>query len=977
MSTDSKDNLFNGASGAFVEELFARYSRDPSSVDPSWQEYFEELAEDARLLMGAGVEKPGASWERNDWPQDNGDDLLSALNPGFEVKAQKKKKGSASEKDIRNATLDSIRCLMMIRTFRVRGHLHANLDPLGLTEKPYHSELDPETYGFSDGDLDRDIFLDNVLGLETATVREVLEILNRTYCSSFGVEFMHINSAEEKSWILERIEGRDKEIHFTDEGKKAILQKLTEAEGFEGYLAKKYVGTKRFGLDGAETLIPALEAVIKTGGQTGIKEIVLGMPHRGRLNVLTNVMSKPFQAIFHEFHGGSATPDEIEGSGDVKYHLGASSDREFDGNSVHLSLTANPSHLEAVNPVALGKTRAKLTQRNDINGTSVLTLLMHGDAAFSGQGIVAEGFALSDLRGYSTGGTIHVVVNNQIGFTTAPHYSRSSPYPSDMAKAIQAPVFHANGDDPEAVVFAMKLATEYRQKFKKDVVVDMFCYRRFGHNEGDEPSFTQPLMYKRIKNHPSTRTIYADRLVREGLLSSDETDQMAKDFHTYLDVEFEAARNYKPEKADWFAGSWSGLERPDDDIRRGSQTGVHTDELKNLGQLLTTVPDNFKVHRTLQRTLEAKARMFETGENFDWATAEALAYGTLIREGHRVRLSGQDSQRGTFSNRHSVFIDQETEDRYAPLAHAGDGPDAHATYEVIDSALSEEAVLGYEYGYTMAEPNALVIWEAQFGDFANGAQMIFDQFISSAESKWLRFSGLVVCLPHGYEGQGPEHSSARLERFLQLCAEDNMQVVNCTTPANYYHVLRRQMKRKFRKPLIIMTPKSLLRHKLATSKIEDMGENSEFHRILWDDAESDPHKTIKINKPAGIKRVILCSGKVYYDLMAERDERKQKDTYIMRIEQLYPFPKEALSVELKRFKNLETVVWCQEEPKNMGSWNFIDPYIEETLELVGGKSSRPIYAGRKAAASPATGLMERHKLQQADLVDQALTIEKR
>ena len=976
MSIDNKENLFNGSSGAFVEELFARYSRDPSSVDPSWQAYFEELADDARLLMGAGVEKPGASWKRNDWPYDNNDDLMGALNPGFEAKA-KKAKGASSDADIRKATLDSIRCLMMIRTYRVRGHLHANLDPLGLTEKPYHSELDPETYGFGEGDMDREIFLDHVLGLETATVREVLEILKRTYCSTFGVEFMHINSAEEKSWILQRIEGRDKEIQFTVEGKKAILQKLTEAEGYESYLAKKYVGTKRFGLDGAETLIPALEAVIKTGGQNGVKEIVLGMPHRGRLNVLTNVMSKSFQAIFHEFHGGSATPDEIEGSGDVKYHLGASSDRAFDGNEVHLSLTANPSHLEAVNPVALGKTRAKLTQRNDTQGTSVMTLLMHGDAAFSGQGIVAEGFALSDLRGYSTGGTIHVVVNNQIGFTTAPHYSRSSPYPSDMAKAIQAPVFHVNGDDPEAVVFAMKLATEYRQVFKKDVVVDMFCYRRFGHNEGDEPSFTQPLMYKRIKNQASTRDIYAERLAREGLMTKQETDQMVTDFNTYLDGEFDAAKTYKPEKADWFAGSWSGLERPDDDARQGSMTGIHTDELNTLGRLLTTVPDGFKVHRTLQRTLDAKARMFDKGEIFDWATAEALAFGTLIREGHRVRLSGQDSQRGTFSHRHSVFIDQETEDRYAPLAHVNEGSNSDATFEVIDSALSEEAVLGFEYGYTMAEPNALVLWEAQFGDFANGAQMIFDQFISSGESKWLRFSGLVVLLPHGYEGQGPEHSSARLERFLQLCAEDNMQVVNCTTPANYFHVLRRQMKRKFRKPLIIMTPKSLLRHKLATSKIEDMSENSEFHRLLWDDAESDPQKTIEINKPAGIKRVILCSGKVYYDLMAERDERNQKDTYILRVEQLYPFPTAALVTELKRFKNLETVVWCQEEPKNMGSWNFIDPYIEDALTELGGKVTRPIYAGRKASASPATGLMERHKKEQAGLIDQALTIEKR
>lgn len=972
------ESVINGSSGAFIEDLFASYTRDPASVDSSWADYFDSLAEDARMLLDAGVDRPAASWERPDWDHKikNGqDDYLAALDPGHVEKAPGlKARAAASEDEIRAATTDTIRCLMMIRTYRVRGHLHAKLDPLELEERPLHTELDPATYGFGGADMDRPIFLDNVLGLETATLREVLVILNRTYCANVGVEFMHINQPEKKTWILKRIEGRDKEIHFTDQGKMAILQKLAEAEGFEQYLAKKYIGTKRFGLDGGESLIPALEAIIKTGGHNGVEEIVIGMPHRGRLNVLANVMSKPIRAIFHEFHGGSYKPDEVEGSGDVKYHLGASSDRSFDGNDVHLSLTPNPSHLEAVNPVALGKTRAKLTHRHDTTGRSVLTLLMHGDAAFSGQGLVAECFAFSGLKGYQTGGTIHVIVNNQIGFTTSPHYSRSSPYPSDMAKAVQAPVFHVNGDDPEAVVFVMKLATEFRQEFQSDVVVDMFCYRRFGHNEGDEPSFTQPLMYKRIRNHKPTRKIYAERLIREGLITQGQSDQMVKDVANYLDVEMKAADSYKVDKADWFAGRWSGYERDCDDVRRSAGTGVHIDELQEIGRILTTVPDGFNVHRTLKRILDAKATTLDTGVGIDWATAEALAFGTLIREGHRVRLSGQDSQRGTFSHRHSVFIDQETEERHIPLKTVADGSAPHATFEVIDSALSELGVLGFEYGYTMAEPDALILWEAQFGDFANGAQMIFDQFISSGEAKWLRMSGLVILLPHGYEGQGPEHSSARLERYLQLCAEDNMQVANCTTPANYYHILRRQMKRKFRKPLIVMTPKSLLRHKMSVSDLSTMGEDTEFHRLLWDTAHSDPHLSIRLQADKDIKRVIICSGKVYFDLLKQRDKREMTDTYILRAEQLYPYPHEAMVKELARFDNAQTLVWCQEEPKNMGAWSFIEPLLEESLAECKIAPQRAKYAGRRAAASPATGQMSRHIKQQDDLIDQALTI---
>ncbi len=973
--------FLNGANGAYVEDLFSRYLKDPSSVDQSWQAYFEELAGDAKSLIttaretsspAASAVGDGPSWGRKDWPLQDNSDWVSALMPGVEPPKPATKgkagKGGAGQDEVRSATLDSIRVLMMIRAYRVRGHLMANLDPLGLEERPYHAELNPATYGFSEADLDRPIFIDHVLGLESATIREIIEILNRTYCSTVGVEFMHINQPEEKAWIQGKIEGREKEIQFTTEGKKAILKKLIEAEMFEQFLGRKYIGTKRFGLDGAEAALPALEGIIKTGGQLGVEEIVLGMPHRGRLNILANVMMKPYRAIFHEFHGGSSNPDDVEGSGDVKYHLGTSADRDFDGNSVHLSLNANPSHLEAVDPVVLGKVRAKLEQRGDNTFTSVMSVLLHGDAAFAGQGLVAECFGLSGLKGYRTGGTIHFIVNNQIGFTTAPSYSRSSPYPSDTAKMVQAPIFHVNGDDPEAVVYVTKIATEFRQTFKKDVVIDMFCYRRYGHNEGDEPAFTQPLMYKRIKNHPPTRKIYADRLVAEGVISREEVDSMEAAFEEQLEIDFAAADNFKPNKADWLEGRWSGMGKSKGANIR-AKSGVAIDALQDVGRTLTTVPEGFDLHRTLKRVLDAKAKMFETGEGFDWATAEALAFGTLLKEGIKVRLSGQDSQRGTFSQRHSVFIDQTTEDRYAPLKQVA----GEEMFTVHDSMLSEAGVMGFEYGFSMAEPNALVLWEAQFGDFANGAQVIIDQFITSGEHKWLRMSGLVLLLPHGYEGQGPEHSSARLERYLQMCAEDNIQVVNCTTPANYYHVLRRQMHRSFRKPLVIMTPKSLLRHKRAISFLREMGPATEFHRVLWDDADLYPGASIKLKPDAQIKRVIMCSGKVYYDILEERNKRNQTDTQILRLEQLYPFPTQALSKELSRFKKLEKVIWCQEEPQNMGAWTFAEPHIEEVLAEVGCKTARPKYAGRTASASTATGLASRHLKQQEDLVNSALS----
>lgn len=956
-----------GVSPQFVESLYEQYSADPLSVDQGWQDYFAALE--------TGIKASGPSWARKDWPLRPNDDLTTGLD-GSDMfiegdKPKKSAEGVASAADIRAATIDSIRALMLVRTYRVRGHLNSNLDPLGLEERPIHPELEPASYGFGAGDLDRPIFMDGVLGIDTATIREILAILKRTYCSNIGVEFMHINDPEEKSWIQRQIEGRDNEIQFTDKGKIAILNKLIEAVQFERFLGRKYTGTKRFGLDGGEAVVPALEAIMKTGGQSGLEEIVIGMPHRGRLNVLANVMQKPYRAIFNEFHGGASTPDDVQGSGDVKYHLGTSADREFDGNKVHLSLNANPSHLEAVNPVVIGKVRAKQEQKKDKDHVGTLSLLLHGDAAFAGQGIVAECFGMSGLRGYNTGGTIHFIVNNQIGFTTSPQFARSSPYPSDVAKMVQAPIFHVNGDDPEAVVFATKLATEFRQQFKRDVVIDMFCYRRFGHNESDEPAFTQPLMYAAIKQHPSVVKIYADKLIAEGVITAEQFAGMESEFISYLEDEFDAAKDYSVNKADWFEGKWEGLGLAHDDHeKRRAETGVAEIMLREVGEQLTTFPEKFNIHRTLKRVLDNKHKMFEDATGFDWATAEAMAFGTLLREGYHVRLSGQDCGRGTFSQRHAVFVDQKTEDRYVPLKEVN--PEAH--FEVLDSHLSEFGVMGFEYGYSMAEPNSLTLWEGQFGDFANGAQIIIDQFICSAEAKWLRMSGLVLLLPHGYEGQGPEHSSARLERFLQLSAQDNWQVVNCTTPANYFHVLRRQMHRSFRKPLVMMTPKSLLRHKRCVSELGDFGPGSQFHRVLWDHAENEAGGSIKLKSDDKIKRVVLCSGKVYYDLLDERDTRKQDDTYLLRVEQLYPFPVNALSKELARFKNVESIVWCQEEPKNMGSWSYINEPIEDMLSDLDLPVKRALYAGRVASAATATGLASKHAVEQTALIEQALSL---
>ena len=953
---DDLDLTFLSAANAtFIAEMNAAWRRDPSAVDRRWADYFERL--NALGDSSAEIDQ-GPSWARN------GSRIVGATDPADSVNAVAA--GHAAGRhmnadDMRAATLDSLRAVMLIRAYRIRGHLLADLDPLSLETKPLHPELDPATYGFTDIDWDRPIFINYVLGLETATLREIVETLRKTYCSTIGVEFMHIQDPAQKAWIQERIEAIGNRTDFTKRGKKAIYERLVDAEEFEKYLHKKYTGTKRFGVDGGEAMIPAIEQILKRGTQLGVREIVVGMAHRGRLNILHNILGKPFRAIISEFLGNPANPEDAGGSGDVKYHMGASADREFDGKTVHLSLAPNPSHLEIVDPVVVGRVRAKQHQRGDEDRREVVGILLHGDAAFAGQGVVGETFAFSALRGYRTGGTIHIIVNNQIGFTTSPHYSRSSPYPTDVAKMVMAPIFHVNGDDPEAVVHAARIAIEFRQAFGCDVVLDFFCYRRFGHNEGDEPMFTQPLMYKTISGHPTTRALYADKLVADGTLTAEQAQQIVDDRIAHLDNEFEAGTGYRPNKADWLEGSWSGMSTAPMGARRG-ETGVDLDILRSIGRSMTTVPSHMKLNSKLLRIVETRAKRIDEGEGLDWATAEHLAFGSLVLEGDPVRLSGQDSCRGTFSQRHAVLVDQETEERYAPLAHLAYD---QAMFEVIDSPLSEASVMGFEYGFSQVEPNALVMWEAQFGDFANGAQVVIDQFISSGEAKWLRMNALVLLLPHGYEGQGPEHSSARLERYLQLCAEDNMQVVNCTTPANYFHVLRRQLRREFRKPLIIMTPKSLLRHKACVSSLADLTTGTTFHRVL-----DERGGKVKSGKA---KRIVMCSGKVYYDLAAARDAAALWDVEILRVEQLYPFPSKALTETLSEVPGA-TFVWCQEEPRNMGGWTFVRDFIEDAMQAAGARQERLIYAGRDAAASPATGTLARHNREQNALVAAALNL---
>nr|WP_294553889.1 2-oxoglutarate dehydrogenase E1 component [uncultured Rhodopila sp.] len=944
-------SAFSGANAAFLAELYARWAANPSSVDPSFAELFSALNDEARAVL---EDASGASWAPRE-----------SFTPMEEAAPAAKTPGGVSADEVRAATIASLRALMLIRSYRVRGHLEARLDPLGLQIPAPHSELDPKSYGFTEADLDKPIFIDYVLGLETATLREILKILRATYCGAIGVEFMHIQDPDQKSWIQRRVEGAPWHSALNADEKRKVLQHLTEAEGFEAFCQKRYVTTKRFGLEGGEVTIPALHAIVEVAAAAGVVEVAIGMPHRGRLNTLVNIVKKPLTALFSEFGGESFKPDDVQGSGDVKYHLGTSTDLDIGGHSVHVSLQPNPSHLEAVDPVVIGKVRARQDWAGDTKTrTTVMALLMHGDAAFAGQGLVYETLAMSQLIGYRTGGTVHLIVNNQIGFTTVPAHAYSGLYCTDIAKSIQAPILHVNGDDPEAVIFCARMAAEFRMKFHSDIILDIVCYRRHGHNETDEPAFTQPLMYKAINRMKTTRTLYAEKLAREGTVSAEESKAMWDTFTRTLEDANEAAKSYKPNKADWLEGHWAGFTPVDQKEAELTEapTDVPIETLKLIGAALAHVPENFTVNPKIGRQLEAKAEAFETGQGIDWATGEALAFGSLLLEGRRVRLSGEDTQRGTFSQRHAVLIDQINQNEYTPLNNIT--PD-QARIEIFNSLLSEAGVLGFEYGYSVADPRTLVLWEAQFGDFANGAQVIIDQFLASGETKWLRMSGLVLLLPHGFEGQGPEHSSARIERYLQLCAERNMYVVNLTTPANYFHALRRQLHRNFRKPLIVFEPKSLLRHKLAVSPLEDMADGTRFQYVIPEIDELLP--------PEQVRRVAICSGKVYYDLLAARRIQEIKDIAIIRLEQLYPFPELSLGRALAPYMNAD-VVWCQEEPENMGAWMFVDRRIEKVLSTLDMRVRRPVYVGREAAASPATGLARTHLAQQSQVVASVLGI---
>ena len=944
---ENKNATFlNKSNSRFIEEMYVKFIEGDPNLPESWRSYFESLDEDLEVIS---KEIQGPNWSPKKIKINRNNLNYKNNVPTENVNADKK-------------VSDSIRAITLIRAYRTRGHLIANLDPLGLMKREYLHDLHPKDHGFTADDLNRKIFLDNYMDIGHATIKEITNNLKKIYCSTIGAEFMHITDPAEKVWFRERMEKKENQLNFTRNGKIAIMNKIIQAEGFEKFLAKKYVGTKRFGLDGGESLIPSLEQIIKRGGQLGAKEIKIGMPHRGRLNVLANVLQKSYKRIFNEFAGEfSATHDDS--TGDVKYHLGASSDREFDGNSVHVSLTDNPSHLEAVNPIVLGQTRAKQFFHKDEERKKVIPVLIHGDAAFAGQGVVAECFAMSGLKGHNTGGTIHIIVNNQIGFTTSPRFARSSPYPSDLGKVVESPILHCNGDDPESVVHCAKIAIEFRQKFNKDVVIDMICYRRFGHNEGDEPSFTQPLMYKKIRAHPTTLNIYGKKLVQEGTLSESEFNKMNTDFKQLLENQFKTAKDYKP-KLNWFEGTWSRYQPTKGKDKKGV-TGVNNDKIKKISEKINSIPSKIFAHKTIERVFSQRAKTVAEGKNIDWSTAESLAFGTLLEEGFPVRLVGQDSGRGTFSQRHSVIRNQNDNSRYIPLNNISNN---QKKYEIVDSLLSELAVLGFEYGYSLVEPETLTIWEAQFGDFANGAQVVIDQFIASGERKWSRASGLVMLLPHGYEGQGPEHSSARLERFLQLCAQENIQVMNCTTPANYFHALRRQIHREFRKPLVIMTPKSLLRHKYCVSNLDDFNKSNSFHRVLEDHALIKNSKFVKIKKAKKVRKVIICSGKIYFDLLEAREKNKVDDVIFVRIEELYPFPVKSLTKAIKPYVSNSQFFWCQEEPKNMGAWSSVRDYIQWTLDNLGVKKKLD-YIGRKAAASPATGYANRHAKQQKEILD--------
>jgi 2-oxoglutarate dehydrogenase E1 component len=936
----SNSYLFGG-NAPYVEELYEAYLLNPGSVPDNWRSYFDAMQ---HVPAVDGSDRP---------------DVAHA--PVVASFAERAKLGP-----IRNVTASAdaemgrkrVAVTQLIAAYRFLGTQWANLDPLQRQERAVIPELEPSFYGFTDADMDIVFNISNTyFGSDTASLRDLLNALRDTYCRSIGAEFMYITDPAQKRWLQERLESSRASASFTREQKTHILDRLTAAEGLERYLHTKYVGQKRFSLEGSESFIASLDETIQRAGNQGIQEIVIGMAHRGRLNVLVNILGKMPQELFAEFEGKHG--DDLP-AGDVKYHQGFSSDISTPGGPVHLSLAFNPSHLEIVNPVVEGSVKARMIRRGDADGRQVLPILVHGDAAFAGQGVVMETLNLAQTRGYGTGGTVHIVINNQIGFTTSdPRDSRSTLYCSDVVKMIEAPVLHVNGDDPEAVVFATQIALDYRMQFQKDVVVDIVCFRKLGHNEQDTPALTQPLMYKKIGQHPGTRKLYADKLIAQGTVAADGGDAMVKAFRDAMDAGRHTVdpviTNFKSKYAvDWMPF----LNRKWTDA---ADTAMPVTELKRLADRITHIPEKFKPHPLVEKVLHDRAAMGRGEINLDWGMGEHLAFASLVASGYEVRITGQDAGRGTFTHRHSVLHDQDRErwdqGSYIPLQHISE---QQATFTVIDSVLSEEAVLAFEYGYSTAEPNTLTIWEAQFGDFANGAQVVIDQFISSGEVKWGRASGLVMMLPHGYEGQGPEHSSARVERFLQLCADNNMQVVQPTSAAQIFHLLRRQMIRLFRKPLVIMTPKSLLRNKDAGSPLSELAKGS-FHTVIGEvDTKIDPKK---------VKRILACSGKVYFDLVNARKERAQTDTAIIRVEQLYPFPHKAFAAELKNFPNFNELVWVQDEPQNQGAWFQIQHNIFENL----AEGQKLAYAGRPASASPAVGYYDKHYAQLKALIDTAFS----
>jgi len=908
-----------GVNAALVEEIRQRYEVDPTSVHASWAELFE--AEEPAPAPGPAASAPGA-------------------------------RVAAQEAD------RFARVLRLIHAFRARGHRVAATDPLGL-HADYFPELDPAHYGFGSEDLDLETIAGDLPGGPVQTLRQILERLRRTYCRSIGVEFTHVQDPGRKIWLQRQLEESENESRLATTERLRILEKLAAAEVFERFLHTKFVGQKRFSLEGAESLIPALDTLVEDAPENGIRELVLGMAHRGRLNVLSNVVGKSLESIFSEFED-SPLVDAPFGSGDVKYHKGFTADRQLaSGASVHLSLTANPSHLEAVDPVVEGRTRAKQRRAGDLRGETIVPVLVHGDAAFAGQGMVAETLNLSQLAGYFTGGTLHFVVNNQIGFTTTPAEARSTLYCTDVAKMIQVPIFHVNGDDPEAVVHCTRLALAYRQRFHEDVVLDIVCYRRHGHNEGDEPSFTQPLLYAKIRNRKSTRALYEEKLLGLGVLESRDVQRIDADLDRQLEHALRAIETRPPGPDEPYEprGPWTGHSRTLGD--EDPETGVPIERLAMIAERIATVPPGFALHPKLAALLERRRKVIAEGGALDWGTAEALAFGSLLVEGTPVRVSGQDSCRGTFSQRHAALVDQKTGEEYLPLAHLSP---TQARFECYDSLLSEAAVLGFEYGHSVADPSVLTLWEAQFGDFANGAQVIIDQFITSAHVKWGRMSGLVMFLPHGFEGQGPEHSSARIERFLQACAHDNLQLVNCTTPAQYFHVLRRQLRRRFRAPLVIFTPKSLLRLPRAASRPGELAAGR-FHPLLVDAAAAAA--------PDSVRRVVLCSGKLYYDLLEERERRFGTDAppvALLRVEQLHPWPGVEIARAVEVFAGADRVIWAQEEPANMGAWSFARERLHDVLR----PQQTLAYAGRPASASTAAGSLRIHRQEQAEVLEAAL-----